>query len=149
MITCDSEFIKTKEEAQIAARGNSNILITGESGTGKELLAQAIHRESGRKGSMVKVNCAAIPENLLESEFFGYAEGAFTGARKGGRQGKLPWLTGEPSFWMKWATCLRFSRESSCGCGRMVPSNRWAPTRLSRLILRVIAATNSGFRADG
>ncbi len=89
IITCDPKFIRIKEEAQIAARGNSNILITGESGTGKELLTQAIHLKCGRKGPLVKVNCAAIPENLLESEFFGYAAGAFTGARHGGKEGKL------------------------------------------------------------
>jgi transcriptional regulator with PAS, ATPase and Fis domain len=89
IITSDPRFIKTKNEAQITARGHSNILITGESGTGKELLTQAIHKESHRKGHLVKVNCAAIPENLLESEFFGYVEGAFTDACRGGKQGKL------------------------------------------------------------
>jgi transcriptional regulator with PAS, ATPase and Fis domain len=89
IITGDPRFIRTKKEAQIAARGHSNILITGESGTGKELLAQAIHKESRREGPLVRVNCAAIPENLLESEFFGYVEGAFTDASRRGKQGKL------------------------------------------------------------
>ena len=78
-----------KHQAYLSAKNNSTVLITGESGTGKELFAEAIHKESGRKGNFVKVNCAAIPSELLESEFFGYADGAFTGARRGGKLGKF------------------------------------------------------------
>ena len=78
-----------KQDAAIAAKSLSNVLITGESGTGKELFAEGIHNLSGRKGTFIKVNCGAIPEELLESEFFGYADGAFTGAKKGGKPGKF------------------------------------------------------------
>lgn len=77
-----------KRKATKYALTQSTILITGESGTGKEMLVQSIHNVSTRaNGPFVAVNCAALPENLLESELFGYAEGAFTGAKKGGRQG--------------------------------------------------------------
>ncbi len=67
----------------------STVLIIGESGMGKELFAQGIHAASPQSGPFVQVNCAAIPPELLESEFFGYADGAFTGAKKGGMKGKF------------------------------------------------------------
>jgi len=77
-----------KRKAAKYALTESTILITGDSGTGKEMLVQSIHNLSTRSnGPFVAVNCAALPENLLESELFGYVEGAFTGAKKGGRQG--------------------------------------------------------------
>ncbi|OLO37864.1 hypothetical protein BTR23_13040 [Alkalihalophilus pseudofirmus] len=89
VISINDQMEKFKQEATIAAKSPSTILITGESGTGKELIAAGIHTVSERKGAFIKVNCAAIPEELLESEFFGYEEGAFTGAKKGGKLGKF------------------------------------------------------------
>ncbi len=90
-IISESEIMEhTKQKALIASKSNSTVLITGESGTGKELFARAIHNHSDRvDNTFVTVNCAAIPDNLLESELFGYEEGAFTGAKKGGKLGKF------------------------------------------------------------
>ncbi len=89
-ISSNEKLMETVELARRAAMFDANILITGETGTGKELLATAIHHESKRKKHpFIKVNCAAIPTNLLESELFGYEGGAFTGARGDGKPGKF------------------------------------------------------------
>jgi propionate catabolism operon transcriptional regulator len=81
-------FAHVKQVAMRYANTHSTVLLTGESGTGKELFAQAIHNASPRKsGPFVAINCASLPEPLLESELFGYEEGAFTGTRKGGKIG--------------------------------------------------------------
>ena len=79
---------RVREIAKKMAGTRASILITGESGTGKELFAQAIHNASDRRlEPFIALNCGALPENLLESELFGYVDGAFTGAKKGGRLG--------------------------------------------------------------
>ncbi|WP_298198278.1 sigma 54-interacting transcriptional regulator [Desulfosporosinus sp.] len=79
-----------KAMALHVAPSKATLLIQGESGTGKELLARAIHQSSKRKGhAFIAINCGAIPENLLESELFGYEEGSFTGAKRGGKLGKF------------------------------------------------------------
>lgn len=90
LIFAGKEMRELVNRAKIAAQHASNVLITGESGTGKEMFSRMIHVESPRKEyPFVAVNCAAIPESLMESELFGYEEGAFTGARKGGKIGKI------------------------------------------------------------
>lgn len=88
IITNNQKMLNLKHLGQTIARSDASVLIQGESGTGKELFAQAIHNASARKnGPFIAVNCAALTETLLESELFGYAEGAFTGAKKGGKPG--------------------------------------------------------------
>ncbi|KUO53323.1 MAG: hypothetical protein APF76_08750 [Desulfitibacter sp. BRH_c19] len=96
----DSEIIKdVKERVLQVAQGSSTVLIQGESGTGKELFARAIHAASPRANKPLKIiNCSAIPDNLLESELFGYDEGAFTGAKHGGKIGKFELADGGTVF---------------------------------------------------
>lgn len=126
-----------------AAKGSSTILIQGESGTGKEVFAQAIHSASARcHGPFVKINCASLPENLLESELFGYDEGAFSGARKGGKPGKFELASGgtifldeigDMSLSMQ-AKLLRVLQEKEI--------DRIGGTKTVKVDVRVIAATN-------
>ncbi len=86
----NNKLCQAKSLSLQVANNNSNVLIIGESGTGKELFAHAIHNAGHRKDyPFIRINCTCIPENLLESELFGYEEGAFTGARKGGKKGKF------------------------------------------------------------
>ena len=93
------EIQEAKKQAMLAAAGISSVLLLGETGTGKELFAQAIHNQSERKNHpFVAINCGAIPRELIESELFGYVEGSFTGARKGGRPGKLELASGGTVF---------------------------------------------------
>lgn len=95
IITKNEKMLKLKDIARKAANSNSTILIQGESGTGKEYFAHAIHNASSRRHSpFIQVNCAAIPYELLESELFGYEGGAFTGAKKEGKIGKLELASG-------------------------------------------------------
>jgi transcriptional regulator with PAS, ATPase and Fis domain len=88
LIGVDAAFHRALRNAGRAAQSDISVLIIGESGTGKEIVARAIHQASRRKNKqLVDVNCAAIPDSLIESELFGYEKGAFTGARTEGRRG--------------------------------------------------------------
>ncbi|SNS10396.1 PAS domain S-box-containing protein [Anaerovirgula multivorans] len=99
IVGSSSEMVECINLAKKAAQSSSNTLILGESGTGKELFAQAIHNQSARRnGPFVAINCAAIPKELIESELFGYASGAFTGGIKGGRPGKFELANGGTIF---------------------------------------------------
>jgi len=155
-----SEYVCTNEKtrevlflASKVAKTDSTILIRGESGVGKEVLARAICRESKRSAMpFIKVNCASIPENLLESELFGYDEGAFTGARKGGKLGKFELAKGgtifldeigDMTFNMQ-AKILRVIQEKEF--------ERVGGTKTLPLDVRIITATNRDLEsmiADG
>lgn len=90
---------QVRNQIRMAARVPSSVLIEGETGTGKELIAHAIHSESVRAiGNFVRVNCAAIPPELMESEFFGYVPGAFTGASRQGKRGRFAFADGGSIF---------------------------------------------------
>lgn len=131
------------EEAKRFACFDTTVLIQGETGVGKEYFAHAIHQAGGRrKGPFVAVNCAAIPENILESELFGYSEGAFTGAKKGGKMGLFEQAHGGTVFLdevgemseLLQARLLRVLQEHEVyrlGDDRIIPVD-----------IRVIAATN-------
>lgn len=95
----NEDFLKTVEFAKKVSDSKSTILIMGESGTGKEVFAQAIHNYSNRSEEpFIAMNCGAIPKNLIESELFGYEEGAFTGAKRGGHPGKFEIADGGTIF---------------------------------------------------
>ena len=102
-------------KARRYAETDSDILLIGQSGTGKELLAQSIHNASDRKkGPFVAINCAALSQNLLESELFGYVDGAFTGAQKGGKEGLFEQAQPEQYFWTKLERFLWSCRRNFC-----------------------------------
>lgn len=131
------------EVAQAVANRDVPVLITGESGTGKELMARAIHQASGRsRNRFVPVNCAAIPDALLESELFGYSDGAFTGARRGGRIGLFELAHGGTLFLdeigeMNPAVQAKLLRALSEGEIRRVGDNA-----VRKVDVRILAATN-------
>lgn len=151
------ELIETIKKAKIYSKTNHNVLIYGETGTGKELLAQSICNFSDRADqSFVAVNCAALPDNLLESELFGYKEGAFTGSAKGGHRGLFELANGgtifldeigsvSPALQVKLLRVLQEHEIMRIGDDKIIPVN-----------VRVISATNKnpeemlkeGFRLD-
>ncbi len=143
------EFLETVRHAQIAAQISSNVLLLGESGTGKDVFAQAIHSGSSRKdGPYVAINCATIPRDLISSELFGYADGAFTGSRKGGSQGKFELADGGTIFLDEigetplelQAALLRVMEDKSI--------TRIGGTKVTTVNVRIISATNKNLKEE-
>ncbi|MCK8828307.1 sigma-54-dependent Fis family transcriptional regulator [Natroniella acetigena] len=138
---------KVIDLASKVAVNDSSVLLLGSSGTGKELFAQAIHNKSPRRDNkFVTLNCGAIPDNLIESELFGYEEGAFTGAKKKGREGKFQLADGGTIFLdeigemnlsaqVKLLRVLQENEVSPVGSDQVIPVN-----------VRVIAATNQDLK---
>ena len=143
IISKSEKMSKLKEKIKKISKSQSTVLITGESGTGKELIARAIHNASDRaKYPFIAINCGAIPENLLESELFGYVKGAFSGASNEGRVGKFELANngvifldeiGEMPFFLQ-VKLLRVLQERTLV--------RIGSNKLINLNIRVIAATN-------
>lgn len=137
------ELYSLKEKVKMIAASDISVLIRGESGTGKELFAHSIHQLSNRSHQpFVKINCGAIPEHLLESELFGYEEGAFTGAKKGGKKGKFQLAHGGTLFLdeigdMPVNMQVKLLRALQEGEIESVGS-----TKITSVDVRIIAATN-------
>ena len=98
LVADDPRVLGIVKEVELAVARQLPILIRGETGTGKELLARHAHAASGRKGAFVPINCAALPESLVEAELFGDVDGAFTGARRGGAKGLVAEADGRTLF---------------------------------------------------
>ncbi|AOY75972.1 sigma-54 interaction domain-containing protein [Clostridium formicaceticum] len=136
-----SEVFKTASKAALI---NSNVLIEGESGTGKEVVARFIHDNSPySKGPFIPLNCAAIPDNLIESELFGYSAGAFTGAKRGGQLGKFEEANNGTIFLDEIGD---MSRSAQAALLRIIQDKevyRIGESTSRKINVRIIAATNS------
>lgn len=145
----NQQFLKLIDYARRVANSPSTVLITGESGVGKEVFAQAIHNASDRREeAFVAINCGAIPRNLIESELFGYEDGAFTGAKRGGQLGKFEWADGGTLFLdeigeMPYDMQTNLLRVLETGKLFRVGGNRE-----TEVDVRIIAATNKDLRAE-
>ncbi|MGB9614482.1 MAG: sigma 54-interacting transcriptional regulator [Fervidobacterium sp.] len=140
----ESKLMKiAKEQAKKVAQTPATVLLRGESGTGKELFAHAIHNSSPRRSKpFVSVNCAAIPESILESELFGYEEGAFTGAVKGGKKGLIEEAEGGTLF-LDEIGKLPLSLQPKLL--RFIETKEFVPVggrNVKKVDVRIIAATN-------
>ncbi|MFB5284124.1 sigma-54 interaction domain-containing protein [Peribacillus sp. Hz7] len=143
LIGKSQEIQELKDFVKRVAMGNISVLIRGESGTGKEIIAHSIHQFSGRMDKpFVKVNCGAIPEQLIESELFGYEAGAFTGAKKGGKIGKFELADGGTIFLDEIGDMPLHMQVKLL---RVLQENEYEPVGSlypKKINVRVIAATN-------
>ncbi|MCT4617805.1 MAG: sigma 54-interacting transcriptional regulator [Marinisporobacter sp.] len=147
-----------KSKVQKIAKSTSSVLITGETGTGKELLAKAIHYNSHRSEfPLISINCSSIPESLFESELFGYEEGAFTGAKKGGKPGRIELAQGGTLFLDEIGEMPLFMQSKLLRVLQERTIERVGGIRSIPVDIRIVAATNQNleemvskkeFRAD-
>ncbi|MGM0602012.1 MAG: sigma-54 dependent transcriptional regulator PrdR [Bacillota bacterium] len=138
-----SKAIKEKiDMSKRVAKSSASILITGESGTGKEVFARAIHDYSDVEGYFVPVNCSAVPKELFESEFFGYEEGAFTGAKKGGKKGLFELANNGTIFLDEIADLPLFMQAKLLRVLQNKTIKKIGGEKELELNLRVISATN-------
>jgi PAS domain S-box-containing protein len=143
------KLLEAVQTAHLAADKRSNILLQGESGTGKELFAQAIHNASSRRqGPFVALNCGAIPRELLGSELFGYVDGAFTGARKGGRTGKFELASGGTLFLDEIGEMPLGKQVSLLRAVQEKEITRIGDDKVIPVDVRIICATNKDLRAE-
>ncbi len=145
----NTRFLSTVDQARMASQSSSNVLLLGESGVGKDIYAQAIHNASERRnGPYVAINCGAIPRDLIASELFGHDEGAFTGSRRGGNQGKFELADGGTIFLdeigetpLEMQTVLLRVIEDKCVI-------RIGGAKVRPVDVRIIAATNKDLLAE-
>jgi Nif-specific regulatory protein len=136
------------EQVAQVARTNTTVLLRGESGTGKELIAEAIHYNSFRaEKAFIRVNCAAIPENLIESEFFGYEKGAFTGAVSS-KKGRFELADGGTIFLDEVGELSQMTQVKLLRALQEQEFERVGGTKTLQVDVRVIAATNSDLEAN-
>lgn len=140
----ESDFtLRLKEKIKAVASSKSTVLITGESGTGKELVARSLHYHSDRRNApFVVINCAAIPDTLLESELFGYVKGAFTGADQKGRMGKFELANGGVIFLDEIGDMPLYLQAKLLRVLQERKVTRIGSNRVIDLDIRIIAATN-------
>ncbi len=137
-------FLESLSVARIAAQNDLAVLISGESGTGKEMIAESIHQASSRvRGPFVAVNCAAIPSELICSELFGYAEGAYTGAKRSGNAGKFEAANGGTLFLDEISDLSRSAQAALLRVLQEMEITRLGSHRVIPLDVRIIAATNA------
>ncbi len=131
-----------KNIASRAAASHASVLVEGESGTGKELIAQSIHSASRPQGPFIALNCGALTKELLQSELFGYEEGAFTGAKKGGKPGKFEIADGGTLFLDEIGEMPMDMQVSLLRCIQEKSVTRVGGAEPKKVDLRIIAATN-------
>jgi transcriptional regulator with GAF, ATPase, and Fis domain len=148
IIGASSGLQKVIRQVQLVAPTDATVLISGESGTGKELIARAIHDRSARSSQpLVKLNCAAVPESLFESEFFGHVKGAFTGALKD-KPGRFELADGGTLFLDEIGEVPLAMQTKLLRVLQEQEFERIGDTRTRKVSVRVIAATNRDLRKD-